>query len=709
MSKPEQEELSDPDGKFHLKSWLKKRALGKRLLIGFVFVLALTLFLHYREVRIEVLEVGTIADRYIIAQIDFEFPDDETTTILRQESIRDIGKIYRVDEKQAVKRRYEFEDYLIHHQEWREKLPKATFEELYYGADQLKDTLLQSRFTDERTLEKIKQFDLPTENFYLINAKEGPVTFDQAFWNMIEKEAFADDHISKEAAGFLVQFFSSQSWNLQTDRASERSLRHSIQEGLPDIMTHVDAGARLIDSGEQVTSRHLAMLKAMKNAMKQSRKFWEPLPMLGSFLLALIFTFLSGIFFRIKHIDILRSPRKLILLSTIILLTLFLSKATEFLLLNNDSNLIDYVSYPLLVPIASLLLCVLLGTSISLYISAFLSIILGVSLAFDHTHFLVINLITALLAIVFARGMHKRKEIFTVCGKVWLCAIPVIIAYNLVQNRIWGVNVVADLTSSFIFMMVTAILVIGLLPLFESVFHVMTDMSLMEYMDPNNELLRRLSLEAPGTYQHCLVVGNLAETAAHAIGANGLFCRVSALYHDVGKLFNPHYFTENQLGGLDIHQLLTPLESTQVIISHVREGEDLARKYHLPQPFVDIIREHHGTTLVYYFYCKQVEQMGGDLSKVDESAFRYSGPKPHTKESVIIMICDSIEAASRSLSEFSEEAVTELVDRLVKEKADDGQFDDSELTFSELGTVKKTIVQTLMVTHHLRIKYPEKL
>jgi hypothetical protein len=285
----------------------------------------------------------------------------------------------------------------------------------------------------------------------------------------------------------------------------------------------------------------------------------------------------------------------------------------------------------------------------------------------------------------------------------------VIVAFNLMENDFWNLNLMNDLISTFIFVAFTAIFTVALLPILESLFRVMTDMSLMEYMDPNNELLRRLSLEAPGTYQHCLVVGNLAETAARAIGANGLFCRVSTLYHDIGKLFNPHYFTENQLGGFNIHQLLTPLESTQVIIAHVTEGEQLARKYHLPQSFIDIIREHHGTTLVYYFYCKQVELMNGDATKVDEKQFRYPGPKPRSKESAIIMIADTVEAASRSMDEMSEQSITDMIEKLAGEKVEDGQFDYSQLTFEELGIVKKTMIKTLLVSSHIRIKYPSKL
>ena len=707
---PSQEELDQRQEKPRLKKWLKDRNWVLRVLIGIIFVIILTCFLQWREVRIEVLEFGAVADRYLIAQVDFEFPDEEATVMFKRESVRDIGRIYRLDEKQILKKRYEFEDYLVHNQEWRKNLPKVTFEELYYGADQLKDALLQSRFTDERTLSKIKKFDLPSENFYLFTPDQqlGSVTMDDAYWTGVEKEVIDEGNISRAATDFLVGFFKNQTWNFQDDLSSERSLRDFILEGLPEMSTRIEAGSRLIDSGEKVTQRHLFMLRSMKEALKESRNLWQPLSILGNLLLALMFTLFSVVFFHVKHPDVLRSPRKLTLLVTIIILTLVFAKAAEFLLLSQETKFFELISYPLIIPLASLLLCVLLGTGIAFFISAFLAVILGVTLAFDHDRFLVINLIAALVSIIFARKMHKRKEIFSVCAKVWLSTIPVLIAYNLVQNRLFGMNLLADLMSSFILMVVIAILVIGLLPLFESLFHVMTDMSLMEYMDPNTELLRRLSVEAPGTYQHCLVVGNLAETAARSIGANGLFCRVSSLYHDIGKLFNPHYFTENQLGGLNIHQLLTPLESTQVIISHVYDGETLARKHHMPASFIDVIRQHHGMTLVYYFYCKQVEQMGGDPSKVDESQFRYPGPKPHSKEAAIVMISDSVEAASRSLSEFNEQDISDLVDRLVKEKSDEGQFDECQLTFEELGKVKKTIVQTLLVTHHLRVKYPER-
>ena len=221
-------------------------------------------------------------------------------------------------------------------------------------------------------------------------------------------------------------------------------------------------------------------------------------------------------------------------------------------------------------------------------------------------------------------------------------------------------------------------------------------------------MLRRLTIEAPGTYQHSVVVGNLAETAAIAIGANGLFCRVATLYHDIGKMSTPQYFTENHQVGTDLHQLLTPLESAEVIIAHVAEGVAIGRKAGLPEQFIDVIKEHHGTTLVYYFYRKALSQAGDDKSLVDESQFRYEGPKPRSKESAIIMIADTLEAASRSLDNLNEESLTELANRLIREKADDGQFDECLLTFEELAVVKQTLVKTLVAFAHTRIKYPKR-
>lgn len=684
---------------------------AKRWALLIAFFLALTVFLHFREVQMEVLELGSSSPRYVIAQVDFDFPDEEATQILRQESVRDIGAIYKIQEKQIHQFRQELEMSLIEHQEWRKELPNCTFEELYLTLGKIEEQMLQSHFSDERTLRKIQNLELSNQHLYRFQPPSNqlpPYLLDSSYWKSLQNQILTSDKYQASTVEYLMAAFSKQLWDLEEDFGLEREVRNSVQEKVPQKYTHMEAGSQLIAKGEIVTTRHLAMMQQMKKASSRLRNLWTPQTLMGSALVAIILTLSSLFYLRHFQKDFLKSLQKVTLLVTIIFLSLLLAKGAEHLILYKGSNLIEVARFPLLIPFTALMTCVLIGPEIAFFTAFFLIVVYGSSLTFEHDFCYVIDFVSAMLTILFARTLHRRKEVFAVCGKVWLCLIPLLCAVNLIDNTFLNLNLVIDIMSSFIFMTVTAIVVVGLLPILEAVFHVMTDMTLMEYMDPNNELLRRLSVEAPGTYQHCLVVGNIAEQAARAIGANGLFCRVSTLYHDIGKLFNPHYFTENQLGGFNIHQLLTPLESTHVIIAHVPEGEALARKYHLPQSFIDVIREHHGTTMVYYFYCKQVELAGGDATKVDENLFRYPGPKPRSKESAIIMIADTLEAASRSMDEVNEESIAEMIDKLVSEKAEDGQLDECQLTFEELGIVKKAMAKALLVTRHLRIKYPSR-
>jgi cyclic-di-AMP phosphodiesterase PgpH len=407
--------------------------------------------------------------------------------------------------------------------------------------------------------------------------------------------------------------------------------------------------------------------------------------------------------------EILASNKRLFLLVCIVLLGLGFAKVTEFILLKTTENLFEIVRYPLLAPFIAILVTALISPSVALFVVALMTTLFDSVLAIDRHGFMLTNLLVAFFAILFMKALRRRTEIFTVSVKAWVVSALIIAVLHTYDRSKMGVFLFADMGSTAAFMVITSVLVVGLLPLFEAGFGILTDITLMEYMDPSNELLRKLTVEAPGTYQHALIMGSIAEHAARAIGANGLFCRVATLYHDIGKLTIAQYFTENQQHGVNIHQLLTPVESAEVIISHVQEGVQLARKAHLPEQFIEIIKEHHGTSLVYYFYRKQLELVGGKKELVNEKEFRYMGPKPRTKESVVIMISDSIEAASRSLDEVNEATLTKLVDEIVREKLEDGQFDESYLTFEELGRVKRAIIKSLLAIGHFRVKYPARI
>lgn len=689
---------------------LKSTEFWKRFSLGFFLVIVIACFIHFKELRMESLEIGAQSQGYIVAQVDFEFPDREATLILKQEAVRDIGPILMIDQGEIKKKRFEFENFLIHHRDWRSRIKKTTFEEMYNAADVVEESLLQARLTDPRTFQRLQESDISIVHYQVLNdlTTQSPMTLPDSFWQHLEYRIVKKFDFNPSVVSYILGYFKQDKWQLLQDHDTQRIFRHAVEASIPERYTQVKAGRNIIQRGDIVSERHIAMLKAMKRAIGENRNWFNIKTIFASLLFGFIVVALGTIYIKYNHKGIYASFSKLTLLITIIVLTLCLAKLFEYFLMRSGSHWMDMVRYPLIIPFAAILICILLNKHLAIFTTLFAAILLGTSLAVDHGRFLFLNTIAGLAIILFSKALRKRKEIFAATTRAWLSLVPALIAFKLYEGNFFDVSFLSDIISTFLCMMVIGIFVVAILPVLESVFHVMTDITLMEYVDPSNEVLHRLSIEAPGTYQHSLVVGSLSEAAAQAIGANGLFCRVASMYHDIGKLFNPHYFTENQMGAFDIHQLLTPLESTQVIIAHVAEGINLAKKYGLPKSFIDIIKEHHGTTLVYYFYCKQVELMKGDIDAVDEKQFCYAGPKPRSKESAIIMIADTVEAASRSLEDPNEKTIQGLVDRLVEDKAEEGQFDECQLTFEELGVVKKIIAKTLSITRHLRIKYPEK-
>jgi putative nucleotidyltransferase with HDIG domain len=696
--------------KFSREQGFFDKSPAVRWTIIVLFGLGLFAFLHYREVRIEMLELGRLAPRYIVAEVDFSFPDEEATTILKQEALLDVGKIFAIDPDDVRKRRLDFENILIYDQEWRKTVKQSTFDEMYRAIERLEQTLLEIRFSDLRTIEKMNQLNFSTKNYHELapfDPSQG-VFFPEKVWDFIRVQAFGHQLFNPNTIDFVIDYLKNKIWALKEDSQAERNLRKTLQHNIQSKYTYVPAGSRIIDHGEKVTTRHTAQLNAMKQALTERINLWHPRTFAGSLILTILLMGVTGAFLKYMHNDILGSNRRLFLLASIVLLSLALAKVTEFVLLKTTQDLYEVVRYPLLTPFCAILICSLMNASVAIFVSALITSVFDIALAIDRQGFILANLMVAYFAILYTRSLRRRTEVFVVSARAWLAACALIIAFYLYNRAPWGVALFADLASSGLFMLLTAVLVVGLLPIFESSFRILTDITLMEYMDPNHELLRRLTLEAPGTYQHSLIMGNIAEAAANAINCNGLFCRVATLYHDIGKMSIAQYFTENQQPGVNIHQLLTPTESAQVIISHVGEGVALARKAGLPEQFIEIIKEHHGTGLVYFFYHKQLENVGGNRELVNEKEFRYAGPKPRTKEAVIIMIADSLEAASRSLDEVNEDTLTRLVDQIVKEKMEDGQFDDSLLTFEELGRVKKAMIKSLLAIGHFRIKYPSR-
>ncbi|MDD4910064.1 MAG: HDIG domain-containing protein [Candidatus Omnitrophica bacterium] len=305
------------------------------------------------------------------------------------------------------------------------------------------------------------------------------------------------------------------------------------------------------------------------------------------------------------------------------------------------------------------------------------------------------------LATLLVWKAHRRSQIISsglIVGLIQVVSLFIIDKFKFYTFARYNYLVLNGLFSS--------IFVVGALPIFEYLFKVVTNISLLELTDFNHPLLKRMVLEAPGTYHHSLIVGNLSEAAAEAIGANPLLARVGAYYHDIGKIEKAEYFSENQLPDASKHESLAPSMSKMIIMNHVKEGVDLARRYKLNQAIVDFIPQHHGTSLVYYFYKKAMEGIEGGEA-VEEEVFRYPGPKPQTKEAAIVLLADSVEAATRALSEPTPTKIKEIVRKIINNKFIDGQLDECDLTLRDMEKIADVSTHILGGIYHARVAYPE--
>lgn len=376
--------------------------------------------------------------------------------------------------------------------------------------------------------------------------------------------------------------------------------------------------------------------------------------------------------------------------------------------------------------LAPMVHAVLLGGPAGVFSAVYVSL-LGTLLVPDDgkTLFLAVSLLSGLAAALTLRKTRRRVQLLRAGFYAGVMAFLLAAIFGVLSLGAGGMadwKTIGLAAAAALGMGIgTALLVSGFLPVLEGVFQLTTDISWLELSDLNHRLLRRMQLEAPGTFHHSLVVASLAEAAAEAVGANASMCRVCAYFHDVGKLNKPEYFIENQVdGGENPHDSLTPTMSALIIVAHVKDGVDLALKHHLNPRVIDVIREHHGDSLVGYFYRKAQEQKRDevekvekklenpeDLPKIDQKNFRYPGPTPRTRESGIISLADAIESASRTLKKPTPAKIRALVEDIVEKRICDGQLDDCELTMKDLAIVQNVFCKTLRSMLHSRIDYPK--
>jgi len=492
--------------------------------------------------------------------------------------------------------------------------------------------------------------------------------------------------------------------NLVPNQFYDVSATEAARERESELVTTqyetIQHGDRILRKGEKVTLDHLNKLR-MLGLMRNELDWFTGASLTGlAFGLVAVFCLYLHQF----HPRVLRRFSDLLLLSVVVcgcLLLFRISSTALGLRFSGDQlGFLGMACSALGAMLIAALLCPQIAVFVGVSLGLLTSVLVGAELKFA-----ILSIVSSLVAVQAVTTIRNRAGILRAC----LTVSVVNVVTALVAHGATSAEQPSEIGQHALWAFLGGILSVSFFWLFaawlERPFRVTTHLSLLELSDNSHPLLRRLSLEAPGTYSHSIIVGNLAEAAAEAIGADGLFCRVASYYHDIGKMMRPHFFVENQ-SYENRHNNINPSLSCLVVTSHVKDGVELAEEYKLPPPIISIIREHHGTCLIKYFYHRAVTNAGEDTAPGLEYQFRYEGPRPQTKESGIIMLADSAEAASRTLEKPTPGRIRDLLEKIVRDRLSDGQLDECELTFKDLEKIISSMTRLLTSLLHARIEYP---
>lgn len=484
--------------------------------------------------------------------------------------------------------------------------------------------------------------------------------------------------------------------NVKNDTAKNRLELQSELSQVSDNIGMVQSGQLVIDRGQIVNAEHVRILNSLKKESEQrmdpSRGYWFIFAGQVIFvilLISLLFTYL-----KLFRRDYFSSPHSVLLLFsfvTVFPVITYLMMAHHFY----SVYLVPYALIPIFVRIFM--------DSRTSFMAVVTSSLLSALSLHSPFEFVLWQIVTGATVIYSLRELTERSQLLRTVLAVVVVGLVISIGYDLSQ----GLNGDAFDRSRIVYMIIGGILLLFAYPLMyfvEKLFGFTSSVTLVELTNTNNPILRKMSKVAQGTFNHSMQVSNLAAEVADKIGAKAQLARTGALYHDIGKVLNPAFFTENQ-SGVNPHDTISEERSAQIIINHVTDGLRLAEKYHLPQVIKEFIRTHHGTGLVKYFYIQYCNKHVGET--VDEDAFRYPGPNPQTREQAVVMMCDSVEAASRSLKEYTEESITQLVNRIVDSQLAEGHFKECPITFRDIADAKRTLIDSLKTIYHTRISYPE--
>ena len=459
----------------------------------------------------------------------------------------------------------------------------------------------------------------------------------------------------------------------------------------------VSSGELIILKGDIVEGKKLAVLSSLKS--ESESKVWTESNynwiILGYTILVALALLMLLLFLKKYREEIYNNNNKV----TFIFFNVFSMIFIQTLVINYNA---DYL-YVVPLSVLPIILKAFFDARLGLFAHVLTVLLLGYVVP-NSFEFIYLHIIAGIVTILTVSELYKRANLFISVAQITGIYMLTYFAFSIIkEGNASQINV--DYFILFGLNGLLSFLSIILIYIYEKVFGLVSDVTLLELSNTNTELLRELNEKAPGTFQHSMQVANLAEAAANEIGANSMLVRTGALYHDIGKMVNPMYFTENQTTGVNPHHDLSPKDSAKIITDHVIKGVEIAKKYNLPDRIIDFIRTHHGTSTTYYFLMKEKE-MNPDTD-VDIKKFQYQGPNPFSKETAILMMCDAAEAASKSLKIPTAQSISDLIDRIIEKQMSDNQFLNSDITFKEIETIKKVIKKKLLSMYHLRVEYPE--
>jgi putative nucleotidyltransferase with HDIG domain len=677
----------------------------QRVLWALFFLLGvLIIYMTYFVVdRLEVTE-GEVSPNTIEASRTIIFEDVRKTEENRQNAADRVNDIYVLDQEIIPNQEKAIEEW-IHL--WRVLLPIEEEERLTAARP-----LIQSYALTE---EQARTF-LALDASALDRARDEAVNLMEEIWGKgVGTAEVADarqtilDQIlmrrdSLAAPEFLTTLFKIVGLEpnyLLDETATLKAREEAARKEIPVLVT-VRKNQKIVGKGEVVTSEQIEILRALGY-----QRSVEPYIMtLGVVCLAVLTVYLTYKYMSVYHSELLKKESNLKLLCLLFIMSLFIARLAAAVALGDESSIAELVGYLIPAAMGSILVAILLDSMLAVYFSAVFALFIGIMTGNQITY--AITAFIGSLAGVYSVGRFSQRTDWVKAGVfIALANFATVLCHSLINNSPWQI-ILWSVCFAVINGFVSPVLAYGILPFLESMFKITSTVRLMELANPNQPLMKELLIKAPGTYNHCIMVGNLAEAAADAVGADAILVRAGAYYHDIGKIKRPYFFAENQLSGDNPHDKLTPDLSAMILASHVKDGVELARQYNLPMVLIDFISQHHGTSVMKYFYHKALESADHpeDVREID---YRYSGPKPQSKETALVMLADNVEAAIRSmnLAGAGVDKLEAAVRRIIKDRLDDGQLDDADLTMKELGVMIQVFCRLLGGIYHSRVEYPD--